>query len=415
MKSKLATVLIAALAACGGTNVKQAKSDLARVTAPNVSAADAEALVTGNTAFAADLFRVTRDEKNFMVSPHSVSLALAMTWAGARGETETAMASALRFGLGQAQLHPAFDQLDLALASRGQGSQGKDGKPFRLAINNAVWAQDQYGFEQAFLDTLAANYGAGVNLLDFAGAPEPSRTTINDWVSEKTEGKIKDLLAKGTITDLTRMVLTNTVYFNAAWSQKFDTNQTANGSFVLPAGASVSVPLMHGEVSGKLLETTELTAAELPYDGGEVSMVVVVPKGPLEAFEATLDGPKLQAIGRGLQPETFQATLPRFKFEGKASLKDALSKLGMEIAFTDRADFTGLHTPSELSISDVIHQTFVAVDEAGTEAAAATAVILDTRGVAATKVFRADRPFLFFIRDVATGSVLFLGHVVDPR
>ena len=415
----LAAVAAAALslAACGGVHVDQAKSGLSRDLAPQVPSADATELAAGNTAFAADLFKVVKDAKNSMVSPHSVSLALAMTWAGAKGETESAMAGALRFTLPQARLHAAFDQLDLALASRGQGAQGKDGKPFRLTINNAAWGQVGYSFEPAYLDTLAVSYGAGVNLLDFAAAPEPSRKTINDWVAEKTEDRIKDLLSEGSISEMTRLVLTNTVYFNASWLTKFEHERTAGSAFRLADGSAPSVPTMHGELEGGYADAADFTAAELPYDGGEVSMVVVLPKDgtTLEAFEAGLDGAKLQAIAAALKPESLQVSLPKFKFENKVSLRETLTALGMGVAFGDGADFTGIHQPDDLYISDVIHQTFVAVDEDGTEAAAATAVVLDGKAAPMGTEFKADRPFLFFIRDVQTGAVLFLGHVTDPR
>lgn len=417
MRSAPRFLLMLALAACGGggsVQVDQAKSNLARNVAPQVSAADALELSAGNAAFAADLFKAVRGSGNTMVSPHSISLALAMTYAGARGETETAMASALRFTLPQDRLHPAFDQLDLALSSRGQGATGKDGKPFRLAIANAAWGQKDYAFEQAYLDTLAVDYGAGLNLLDFRAEPEPSRATINRWVEEKTEDRIKDLIPQGLITADTRLVLTNAVYFNASWQTKFNHALTAAAPFQLASGA-VDVPTMNGELTGGYADAADYTAAELMYQGSEISMIVVVPKsGTLADFEAGLDGARLQAVAASLAQTELHVRLPKFKFEGKSSLKDALTLLGMGVAFGDGADFSGIHQPSELQISDVIHQTFVAVDEDGTEAAAATAVILDERTSVPTE-FKADRPFLFFIRDVQTGAILFLGHVTDPR
>ncbi|HEY3451093.1 MAG TPA: serpin family protein [Myxococcales bacterium] len=415
--SRLLSAAVLALAGCGGgaVQVEQAKSDLTRNLSPSVPAADAAELSAGNAAFAADLFKAVRGSGNTMISPHSISLALAMTYAGAKGATESAMAGTLRFTLPQDRLHPAFDQLDLALSGRGQGATGKDGKPFRLAIANAAWGQKDYSFEAAYLDTLAVSYGAGLNLLDFRAEPEPSRQTINRWVEQKTENRIKDLLSEGVITSDTRLVLTNAVYFNASWETKFKKEQTRAAAFQLGAGGSVQVPTLSGELTGSHADTAEFTAAQLPYQGGEIAMVVVLPKaGSLEAFEASLDGAKLQAIAAALSPAALRVELPKFKFGGKASLKDALTTLGMGVAFSDGADFSGIHQPSELTISDVIHQTFVAVDEDGTEAAAATAVVLDERAAMGTE-FKADRPFLFLIRDLQTGAILFLGHVTDPR
>lgn len=399
----------------GGVHVEEARSSLSRNTAPQVPEADAQALATGNTAFAVDLFRAVRGQGNTTVSPHSVSLALAMTWAGARGETEQVMAQTLRFSLPPERQHAAFNGLDLALASRGQGAQGKDGKPFRLVVSNAAWGQKDYAFAAPFLDTLAVNYGAGINLLDFVAAPEESRETINRWVEEKTEDRIQDLLQPGTITSDTRLVLTNAVYFNASWQSKFDPKSTQAAPFTLADGSAVSVPTMRGEVSGAFAETAEWQAAELPYDGGETSLVVVVPRaGTLDALVSSLDGHGVQAIAAALRPASMMVSLPKFSFEFEDSLKRALEALGMGQAFGGSADFSGIDGQGGLAISDVIHKTFVAVDEEGTEAAAATAVILG-RTAAPGISFAADRPFLFFIRDVPTGAVLFLGQVADPR
>jgi len=416
MRMLLTAALVLATACGGGVVVEQAKSKLARNLSPQVAPSDAQALVAGNNAFAADLFKATKDSNNAMISPYSVSLALAMTYAGAKADTATAMARTLHFSLAPASLHPAFDQLDLALASRGKNAQGKDGKPFRLNISNAVWGQKSYDFVPDYLDTLAVNYAAGVSLLDFETDSEGARNTINAWVAQETENRINDLLAPGTVDGSTRLVLTNTVYFNASWLEKFEHNSTGDAAFTLSDGSQVNVPTMHGEMSGKYEDAADFVAAELPYDGQDTSMVVVLPKtGTLDAFEAALDGAKLQAIEDGLAASQLMVSLPRFKFEGKASLAKALTQLGMGVAFSGAADFSGIHNPSELHISDVIHQTFVAVDEDGTEAAAATAVVLAGSAAPSGVDFKADRPFLFFIRDVQTGTVLFLGQVTDPR
>jgi serpin B len=413
----LVAAMLTLVGACGGPTVEQAKSSLARQTSPQVAPADATSLVAGNTAFAADIFKEVRDGNNTMISPYSMSIALAMTYAGAKGDTATGMAKALHFDLTPEKLHPAFDQLDLALASRGQDAQGKDGKPFRLNVVNALWGQKGYDFVPDYLDTLAVDYGAAVNLEDFVSATEDSRKAINDWVAYQTEDKIKDLLAPGSIDSTTRLVLTNAVYFNASWAKKFEHDSTADAPFTLSDGTQVNVSTMHGDVSGSYADGADFVAAELPYDGQDTSMVVVVPKsGPLDAFEAGLDGAKLQAISAALEGAEVAVSLPKFTFKGKASLSQALTALGMGVAFSDAADFSGIHAEGGLEISDVIHQTFVAVDEDGTEAAAATAVVVGTTSIAPPGIdFKADRPFVFMIRDVQTGTILFLGHVTDPR
>ncbi|HEY3451092.1 MAG TPA: serpin family protein [Myxococcales bacterium] len=421
-KTLLATALVG-LASCGGQNKpdptpweEQAKSELTRNTSPTVPAAEAQALIDGNTAFAANLFKTTAKAENAMVSPHSVSLALAMTWAGAKGETETAIAKAMRFDLSQDKFHPAFDALDLALASRGQNAQGKDGKPFRLKISNAAWGEQTFDFVPAYLDTLAVNYGAGINLVDFVSQPEDARLTINDWVAQQTEDRIKDLLSPGSVDGSTRLVLTNAVYFNAAWKTKFEANATHPAAFHKADGSAVDVDTMYGDIGGKYGETADFVAAELPYDGDEIAMTLVMPKaGTLADYEAGLDGEKLKAIVAALRSETLLINLPKFGFEWKTSLAQALSGMGMGIAFTDAADFSGIHAGGGLLISDVIHQTFVKVDEAGTEAAAATAVVVGTTSMPVGQSVTFDRPFLFLIRDVQTGAVLFVGHVYDPK
>lgn len=419
-RSTLLAAALLALAACGGPTptpwADQAKSELTRNTSPNVPAADAQALVDGNTAFAADLFKATAKAENAMVSPHSVSLALAMTYAGAKGETEAAMAEALHFTLAQDKLHPAFDALDLALASRGQNAMGKDGKPFRLKVSNAAWGEKTFDFVPAYLDTLAVNYGAGINLVDFVHQAEDARLTINDWVAGQTEDRIKDLLAPGTVDGSTRLVLTNAVYFNAAWKTKFEANSTHKAAFHKADGSSVDVDTMYGEIGGRYAETADFVAAELPYDGDEIAMTLVMPKtGTLADYEAGLDAAKVQGVVSALHGETLLINLPKFGFEWKTSLAQALSGMGMGIAFTDAADFSGIHAAGGLLISDVIHQTFVKVDEAGTEAAAATAVVVGTTSIPVGQPVSFDKPFLFMIRDVQTGAVLFVGHVYDPK
>jgi len=375
-------------------------------------------LVEGNSAFAFELYQALKGkEGNLFYSPYSISLALAMTYAGARGETAQQMADTLQFMLEQDRLHPAFNWLDTELASRGEGAAGKDGEGFRLNIVNAIWGQKDYEFLTEFLDVLAENYGAGLRILDFITETEKSRLIINDWVNNQTEGRIKDLIPPGEIDVLTRLVLTNAIYFNAAWEYPFDGNITADGPFYLLDGGQVIVPMMKQTESFGYTKGKGYQAVELLYDGGELSMVILLPEaGKFEAFEEGLQAQKISDIINSLQSTRVTLTMPQFEFESEFSLKDTLAGMGMPIAFSPyEADFSGMTGNRELFISAVLHKAFVAVDEAGTEAAAATAVIM--KRVAAYKPpieVTIEHPFIFLIRDIETGAILFVGRVMNP-
>jgi len=395
------------------------KSDKERIISPDVSATDVSLLVEGNSAFAFKLYQELKEkEGNLFYSPYSISLALAMTYAGARGETAQQMADTLQFMLEQARLHPAFNWLDAELSTRDQDAQGKDGKGFRLNIVNAIWGQRDFEFLTEFLDVLAENYGAGLRILDFIKEAEKCRLTINDWVSQQTEGCIKDLIPPGAIDDLTRLVLTNAVYFNAAWEHPFDKKMTANGPFYLLDGGQITVPMMKQAESFGYTEGEGYQAVELPYDGGELSMVILLPEaGRFGAFEEGLQAQQVDAIIKGLRNTQVTLTMPQFEFDSEFSLKDTLAGMGMPIAFSpDEADLSGMTGNRELFISGVVHKAFVAVDEDGTEAAAATAVIVGTTSAPGEPLVEVtiDRPFIFLIRDIETGAILFVGRVLNP-
>jgi serpin B len=397
----------------------EVKSQKQRDTAPTVSPADVQALVAGNTAFAFDLYQQLRPGQsgNFFYSPMSLSEALAMTYAGARTTTATEMANVLQFTLPQDQLHPAFDALDLALASRGQGAKGADGQGFRLHIVNALWGQTGYGFLDPFLDTLAVNYDAGLRLLDFQTDPDAARGVINAWVASETENKILNLLVPGNVTSDTRLVLTNAIYFNAAWKSVFPTANTQDGSFTLLDGSTVTASLMTNSDLFGYAAGDGWVAADLPYDGDQLAMTVIVPDaGNFATFEAALDGDQLTAITGALTPQEFSVTLPKWTVDTRFSAKDQLVALGMADAFDPtRADFTGMNGGIEpLWIGDVIHQAHVMVNEYGTEAAAATAVVMAGGAMPSQLAVRADRPFIYVIRDLPTGTILFVGRVVNP-
>ncbi|WP_437726396.1 serpin family protein [Sorangium sp. So ce861] len=392
-------------------------SDKQRISTPDVPPEDKTALVSGNSAFALDLYQQLREEPgNVFYSPYSISTALAMTWAGAKGETETAMAGTLRFELGQDKLHPAFNWIDQELESRGQGAQGADGEGFRLNVVNALWGQIGYGFEAPFLDTLALNYGAGMRVVDFLGHKQEAVDLINGWVSDQTEGKIEKLVPLDAITPETVLVLTNAIYFNAAWRTPFEPTATADGPFEKADGTEVTVPLMHANLEMPYAEGDGYQAVAMPYDGDELSMVLVLPaKGTLDAFEASLDAAKVDGIVGAMSEHLVETTMPKFKFEYELSLKETLEAMGMEIAFTPGvADFTGINAKGQPYIQDVLHKAFVGVNEAGTEAAAATAVIVGDESAPLPASLALVNPFLFLIRDNATGSILFVGRVADP-
>ena len=386
---------------------------------PEVPPADIEALVEGNTAFGFDLYRFLADEQgddNLFYSPYSLSLALAMTYAGARGVTEEEMAEALRFVLPQDALHDAFNGLDRMLEGRGEGAASQDGEGFRLNIANAIWGQQGYEFQSAYLDVLAADYGAGLRVLDFATAPEASRVTINDWVSQETQGKIEDLIPQGGIDPLTRLVLTNAIYFNAAWAVPFQEEATQDGPFTRLDGSQTTVPFMHQTESMGYAAADGCQVVELPYDGGEMSMIILVPdREAFSSFEAELDGERVRQIIEDIEYRDVDLTMPLFEFESEFGLSEALTALGMETAFSGDADFSGMTGNRDLFISEVVHKAFVSVDEAGTEAAAATAVVMKMSAMQPQPVQVAlDRPFIFLIRDIETGAVLFVGRVLDP-
>lgn len=416
--SILVMITLLSLLACGQTASSQVlQSDKPRDTSPSVDASDLTALVDGNNAFAFNLYQVLKQTGgNLFYSPYSISEALAMTYAGARGDTEKDMAEALNFILSQDRLHPAFNSLDLQLRQRGQGAEGKNGTAFRLDVANAIWGQKDYQFLAQYLDVLAQNYGAGLRIVDFIKQTEQSRITINQWVSDQTQGKIKDLIPPGAINELTRLVLTNAIYFNAAWKYPFNEEATSDGPFHLLDGSSVTARMMKQTESFGYAEGADYQAVELPYSGEELSMVILLPKaGEFEAFENSLDAQLAKTIIGQLETNEVALTMPKFEYESSFSLKQALSTLGMEVAFTTDADFSGMDGNHDLLIQDVLHKAFVSVDEAGTEAAAATAVIVGTTGWPAQQAqVTIDRPFLFLIRDIATGSIVFVGRVLNP-
>jgi serpin B len=407
----------------GSAEPPEVRSNLPRNLAPDVSAGVLAQLVADNAAFAADLYRQARTAGgNLFMSPYSVSSTLAMTFAGAAGDTGIQIAAALHFQLPPADLHPAMNALSLELASREADAPGGT-IPFKLRSASSLWGQADYTFQAPFLDTLAVNYGAGVHVVDFAGEPEGSRELINGWVSDQTNGNIDDLLPDGSISGLTRLVLTNALYFKAAWDDPFEAGDTFDAPFTTPTGVA-NVPTMHqvSEVMG-YGDGPRFRAGELIYDGGDVSMVIVLPEllpnetgDPLALLEGELTGAKLQEITGSLHSAALTIALPKFSFTAPLALSDALQTLGMTDAFSDRADFSPINGLLDLKITAAVHQAFVAIDEEGTEAAAASAVVAgDDAPGPEPHTLIVDRPFLVMILDRPTGAILFLGRILDPR
>ena len=407
------------------TAAAELRSDKDR-SASTVGAAGLDELVRGNNAFAFDLdHALSGREGNLFYSPFSISQALAMTSAGARGETLRQTADTLHHRLPQGELHPAFNALDRTLASRGKepggtpNDAGEAGQYFRLNIANALWGQQGYEFLPDFLDVLAANYGAGMMAVDFVGVPDESRVRINDWVSDETSGKVNDLLPPGVIDRSTRLVLTNAIYFNASWLWPFSPRDTEARPFHLDGGGTVSVPMMtettkdfYGYAKGNRYQ-----AVDLPYSWGELSMTILLPhEGKLGELEDSLDSAMLDRIIDEIEIDYITLTMPLFQFESKFSLGDTLAGMGMPDAFGAEADFSGMTRSRDLWISEVVHKAFVSVDEKGTEAAAATGAVMLLSGPSKEPIeVTVDRPFIFLIRDTGTGTILFLGRVSNPN
>ena len=383
--------------------------------------AQQRSLSNNTSTFALDLYHELGAKKeNLVYSPYSISLAAAMAYAGARGETERQMASTFHFPLPQDRLHPAFKALIDELASRGLDTTrpATEATPFQLTIANAVWGQDGYGLLPGYLDVLNRYYDAGLGLLDFANTPEQARNTINDWCREKTEGRIKELLRPGAVHSATRLVLTNAIYFKAAWREPFNADRTANERFHLLDGRTVQVPMMKQTTKHEYVVGDGYQAVVLPYVGGEISMLIIVPdSGRFLAFDDRLVAGQLDTLLAQKSWGLVNLTIPKFTVHTHYSLKQALSTLGMPLAFDLRADFSGITGHRELFIQDVVHQAFVSIDERGTEAAAATGMPMPpgmTKTPPVPVEIRIDRPFVFFIRDVKTGTILFVGRVLDP-
>jgi serpin B len=384
-------------------------------------AGDLPALVCGNTEFALDLFgRLSQDspDDNLFFSPFSISAALAMTAAGAEGETGVQMADVLGFTLPGPRVHPAFSLLLEQLSPDYRASLCSEGQePLTLEIANALWVEETFPLLAAFVGLVEEEYWAEARNVDFIGDPDAQRIVINDWVSDRTRGRIQDLLAPGVISGMTRVVLANAIYFLGAWQSQFQEGATRDEEFTRMDGTVIETPMMHQTEPFAFSRGNGCSAVSLPYSDGLSSMLILLPDGDIGVFEGSLDLETLEAIRGSLQRIRISLSMPRFEFSSSLMLKDMLIALGMTDAFDPAlADFSGLTGGRDLFISAVIHKAFVKVDETGTEAAAATAVIMALTSAAPPPSLELvlDRPFLFLILDDQSGSILFMGRVADP-
>jgi serpin B len=370
-----------------------------------------QAVVQGNNKFAMALYRRLQElDGNLFFSPYSISIALAMTYAGAGGKTQTQMAQALSFPTGQKTLHPVF-----ALLAGKLGEAGKKGH-VKLRIANTLWPRKGDKFLKAYLALMKKFYGVRITPVDF-GEEEEARRKINSWVEEKTENKIKDLIAPGVLDAATRLVLVNAIYFKGDWASPFDPVLTSQAPFVVAPGNPVQVPMMTRKDTFRYAADDKLQVLELPYAGDDLSMLVLLPgeDDGLASLEESLELESLDKWTNALAEAEVEVSLPRFELTFPFRLDETLKTMGMTDAFSGNADFSGMDGSKELFIGAVLHKAFVNVNEQGTEAAAATAVVMQTKAMAfPTIVFRADHPFSFFIRENKTGSILFVGRVANP-
>ncbi len=416
----LVVVLLAASAvACGDDDDESVTAEVAQLDldrlAPVASASPPVAAAVADVA--ADLYReLATGDDDLVFSPHSIAVAMAMARAGARGETLAEMDAVLGF-TDVADVDEGMNALDQLLTSRAGTVRRVDDTEaeLELVIANAPYGQEGLAFEESYLTTLAEHYGAGMRLVDYVGDAEGARREINAWVADVTRDRIEDLIAEGLLGPLTRLVLVNAVYLLAPWEHPFEPEATAPGPFRTLTGDEVTVDLMALNTTLDYAELDGVRAVELPYAGRELSMLVLVPDD-LSALESGLGAELLADVDAAMETRPVNLRLPRFEQRTQAALSPVFRTLGMELAFDpDRADFSGITAEERLFIAEVVHEAFISVDEEGTEAAAATAVVMAATGLPPDLVeLTVDRPFVFVLRDVDTGAILFLGRVADP-
>jgi serpin B len=412
-----AALSIIALSACGPADIlppgEKIPTTTVRAAADAVPVGDQRALSTAQTEFGWSLRAAgLPGDRNAMVSPWSLHAALTMAHLGARGATAEGLSALLRSGPMGDRALSAYNAVERALTARRS-----DGVVLRTA--NAVFARRGLAIEPTYVSALAANFPVGLSVLDFARDPEAARGAINGWVEAQTEGRVRDLFVPGVIHARTELALVNALYFNGRWRYAFERSQTQDRQFTLADGAVVSVPKMIRSMPVRSIRAEGWRAVELPYANESLSMVVIVPAAEgLSSFETRLAEGQWGRISEGLaevSPTELEVMLPRFTFSHAVDFTSALREGPAAAAFSDGADFSGIARGAEMKIERVVHQTFIASDERGTEAAAATGIAFGPTSFAPRQAFDVDRPFVFVIRDVPTGAPLFVGHVVDPR
>lgn len=376
----------------------------ARDTRPDASSDEVSSVARADAEFALDLFRELAGEsdENLVIGPHSIWTALAMVWAGARGETASEMADVLHFDRPQDQVTPLLNALDLALASRNE--QGA----VDLRLANQVFAEPGLPLLEDYLATLTHDFGAPVAELAFSD-PEGARRVINGWAADRTNDRIKELFPPGTITPANVLILCNAISMDAAWTYLFDPSLTSDKPFNLADGSTVEVPMMHFDLYLPLVVEDGLQAVEIPYGKGDLSMVVIMPDD-LDAFVRDVDPESLNRIFGAISEQGIHLSLPKFSFSSDVALDETLQRLGIRSAYGD-ADFSGMTGEPGLFLDTVQHEAFIEVDEEGTEAHAATGAAM---AVSHGPTITIDRPFVFVIRDRPTGAILFVGRVTDP-
>ena len=377
---------------------------------------DQTQLVDGNNAFGVGLYGHLRSQPgNLFFSPESISTAFAMAYAGARGQTATEMRSVFHYTLPPERLHPAMGTL--------LNGMNAPSSSYELRVADALWAQQDEGFLPGFSQLMQTDYGAAFHRVDFKTSPGTVRSAINRWVEQQTNDKIQNLIGPGVLTPLTRLVLTNAIYFKGTWQDPFPATATKDEDFHLSATQTGKTPMMHRTGGYLYYDGGTFQELQLPYAGDNLAMVVLLPKQitGFGALEQQFTAASAYDWLENLEPaRKVILTLPRFRMTQQFELSNALSAMGMPQAFSAAADFSGMTGKTNLSISAAIHKAFIDVNEKGTEAAAATSTVMTATAMRMPApepppiVFRADHPFLFLIRDTQSGAILFMGRVADP-
>lgn len=379
----------------------------------NASAQDSYSVAKESGSFAYSIFKQMATEKgeneNIFFSPYSITLAMGMTYAGANNATKHEMATVLHFPADDSNLHKQLGDSQKSILFSGS-------KGVQISIANQLWADKKYKFSCKYLRGVKKAYGAPVKRLDFRENPDEQRVTINNWVEVQTQNRIKNLLPGGSITNLTAMVLTNAIYFKGQWDEKFLVENTKTASFFPSKKEKMECSMMNRRGKYNLAKGEGFSMIEIPYAGKDFSMLVILPDedNVLQKFESSLSAEKVASMSARYEEVEVNLSLPRFKFESQFELKPTFTAMGMPLAFSNLADFTRMSSKPDLKIDEVYHKAFVEVSEEGTEAAAATAVVIVRKSMPAYFEFNVNRPFVFLIRHNSSGAFLFMGRVTKP-